>query len=61
MREWLAFQCGKIFLLFFNLCGRLDTDTAVGMLRAMYKEMEEIQTQRNYNEAMKERISTPGR
>lgn len=56
MVEWLAYISGKLFVFFFNLCGRLDYDMAVGVLGAMHctleREKEVYETQKNYYEAL---------
>ena len=59
MRQGLAFFFGRLFIFFFNLCGRLDTDMAFGLLKAMcdvLDRQDKIQAvQDNYRRAVNER------
>lgn len=56
MAEYLAFLAGKLFLFFFNICGRLDYDMAVNLISSMYHTLERERlikdTQDNYRKAV---------
>jgi len=41
MREWLAFQCGRLFVFWYDLCGTLDRDMAFGVLAEMFYTLVE--------------------
>ena len=56
MRQLLAFLFGRLFIYFFNLCGRLDVDMAFGILEAMseaHNRADEVnKTQENYRKVV---------
>ena len=73
MREYFAFLCGKRFLFWYNRCGELSGDMALGMLAEMFFEVidRDEETRKKTllklapyirrEEAMKDKIRTPGR
>jgi hypothetical protein len=62
MREWLAFQFGRVFLYFLR---KTDPDMAYRLIKAQYETIvrveDEAEQKKRYNEAMKDRFHTPGR
>jgi hypothetical protein len=55
MREWLAFHAGKMFVFWFNICGRLDWGMAKDCLIAMADKVKEVDQQERYRAAVKGR------
>jgi len=61
MSDWLAYLFGRLFVFFFNLCGRMDYDMATEVLGSMYHTLERekkiYKTQENYRKALQEPIA----
>lgn len=73
MREYLAFLCGKAFLFWYNWCGTFSGEMALDLLAEMFfevldrdedtrrKTMLKLAPYTRRDEAMKDKIRTPGR
>lgn len=57
MTTYLAFLCGRLFIFFFDLCGRLNYDMAFNLLKSMWDVIERNKkidiTQENFRKVMK--------
>jgi hypothetical protein len=59
MRKYLAYICGRLFIFFWDLCGRFDLEYAVITIYSMAAHMKRLERQgklqANYRKAVKDR------